>query len=313
MGDSISRNPVFMFSGQGSQKPGMGLSLLNAPSVSEVFECASDVFGFDVAKRIETASPEELNNTLNAQATLATLSIAIAQALKTAGIVPSNLLGFSLGQISALPSAGFLSIEDTFGVIRVRASAMARVAEENPGAMCVLLGADHESAQEACAQCAQDDVLVAANYNCPGQIVVSGSIAAIERVEVYWKDQKKRAMRMATSGAFHSPLMESAAVELGEYLDTVAFEQPHTPLVSNLDAQYLNAEDIKDHLVRHLTHSVLFEQSIDMLVSAGQTTFVELGFGGVLVGLVRRINKDLVRHDIEDKDGFDAFCQAYLA
>lgn len=309
--NSLSQDPVFMFSGQGSQKPGMGLDLLDDPSVAEVFACASDVFGFDVAQMIETVEPEKLNDTRNAQAALATLSIAIGQAVLATGVRPSNLLGFSLGQISALPFAGFLSVEDTLSLVKLRSAAMARAAEENPGAMCVLLGADEQAAQDACDQCAQEEVLVAANYNCPGQIVVSGTTDAIDRVAQYWKDQKKRALRMATSGAFHSPLMEPAAHELDQYLDTLSFARPHTTLISNLDARPLGLAEVKDHLVRHVTHPVRFEQSIKALAGAGATTFVELGFGGVLMGLVKRIDKELVRYNIEDKESFDGFCQAY--
>lgn len=308
---SCTGGTVFLFSGQGSQKPGMGLDLLDIASVAETFICASDVFGFDVAKRIQQASPEELNETRNAQAALATLSIALAHAVVEAGIKPSSLIGFSLGQISALPTAGFLSREDTFRFVKIRAAAMARAAEENPGAMCVLLGSDEETAQQACNECAQGDVLVLANYNCPGQIVASGAKEAINRLEEYWKTQKKRVLRMATSGAFHSPLMEPAAQELSAYLENVSFGQPSIPLVSNLDASVLTQDTIKDHLVRHVTHPVRFEQSVRKVREAGATAFIELGFGGVLTGLVKRIDKESARFTVQDVASFEEVQELY--
>ena len=172
---------VWMFSGQGAQKPGMGAGVAGDPAAREVYECASDHFGFDVARTSLEASQEELNETKRAQACMVALSVGLARALEARGHEPSAVLGFSLGQVSALAVSGMLSLEESMRFAAFRAEAMSRAAANGAGAMCALLGADEEAAAKLCDACADGDVLVPANYNCPGQIVISGSEAAIAR------------------------------------------------------------------------------------------------------------------------------------
>ena len=224
-------NPVFMFSGQGAQKPGMGESLFRVPEVKAVLDCASDVLGYDVAALMASAPAEKLNDTRYAQPATCALSVGIASALQARGVQPQAVLGFSLGQVSALAVSGMLTYEETFSFVAERARLMAQAAAERPGVMSALLKADEESVAQLCEGCAQGQVLVPANFNCPGQIVISGELAAVERAEAAWEAAGKRYARLATSGAFHSPLMQSAADELDAYLAEVDFKRPSVPLI----------------------------------------------------------------------------------
>lgn len=305
--------PVFLFSGQGSQKPGMGADLLGVPEVRATFACASEVLGFDVAALVAHASPDELNDTRNAQPALCVLSVAIARALMARGVEPAAVLGFSLGQMSALAVSGMLSDEETFALVKVRSRLMAEAATVHPGAMSALLKADEESVRALCRQCAKDDVLVPANFNCPGQIVIAGTPAAVERAEAAWAEAGKRSSRLATSGAFHSPLMASAAEGMAAYLETVTFSEARVPLVCNVSAAPLSAADARESLVRHLTNPVRFDASVAALAAAGVDTFVEVGFGGVLANLVKRIDKEAARTCVQDRTSFDAFLAAQAA
>lgn len=302
--------PVFMFSGQGSQKPGMGVDLMDVPQVAAAFACASEVLGYDLADIVANAEPEKLNDTHYAQPALCALSVGIARGLMAQGVQPSAVLGFSLGQVSALAISGMLSDEATFKLVKVRADLMAEAAAAQPGVMSALLKADEAAVQALCDECAQGDVLVPANFNCPGQIVIAGTPDAVARAEEAWTAAGKRASHLATSGAFHSPLMASASEAFAAYLGGVEFAEASIPLICNVDAAPLSAADARDHLVRHLTNPVRFEQSVQALAAAGATTFTEVGFGGVLANLVRRIDKGATRAYVQDRASFDAAVQA---
>lgn len=300
-------NPVFLFSGQGAQKPGMGASLMEVPEVAQTLACASDVLGYDVADVMLNAPAEKLNDTRFAQPAMCALSVGIARALEARGVRPSAVLGFSLGQVSALTVSGMLSDADTFAFVAERACLMAEAAEQHPGMMSAFLKADEQSVTEVCQSCAEGQVLVPANFNAPGQIVVSGEVAAVERAEAAWAASGKRFSRLATSGAFHSPLMQSAAEGLDAYLANVAFAEPSVPLICNTDASPLRAADAREHLVRHLTHPVRFQQSVQALVAQGETAFVEVGFGGVLTNLIKRIDRTAERACVQDAESFESF------
>ena len=304
-------NPVFMFSGQGAQKPGMGQTLLDVPEVARTVSCASDVFGYDVTDLLLNAPAEKLNDTRFAQPAMCVLSVGIARALEARGVHPSAVLGFSLGQVSALAVSGMLSDEATFAFVAERAEAMAEAAQERPGVMSAFLKADEQSVSAVCAECAQGQVLVPANFNGPGQIVVSGEVEAVERAEAAWAAQGKRFSRLATSGAFHSPLMQSAADKLDAYLAGVTFAEPCVPLICNTDARPLRAADAREHLVRHLVSPVRFQQSVEALAAQGADTFAEVGFGGVLSNLVKRIDRKATRACVQDAESFESFVAAY--
>lgn len=298
---------VFMFSGQGSQKPGMGLSLLANPLVQETFECASEAFGFDIVELLRNASQEQLNETHNAQAAIVSLSIAIFRALTMRGIQAYAHLGFSLGQVSGLYASGIMSLDEVFEFARYRAELMAEAVKRHPGAMCALLGADEESADSLCASCAQGEILVPANYNSPSQIVISGTKAAIARASDMWKSQKKKAVLLATEGAFHSPLMQEAATQLEHYLQSRHFNEAHTLLIANNTALPFSVSDAPHLLSEHLTQPVRFYQSVEYLHKEGADSFIELGYGGVLKGLVKRSIKGVDVQIIDNEESLSAY------
>ncbi len=301
---------AFLFSGQGAQKPGMGSDLLDVPEVAAAVACASDVLGYDVADLLRNAPAEKINDTLFAQPAMCVLSVGIARALVARGVQPQAVLGFSLGQISALAISGMLSDADTFALVAKRAELMAEAASAHPGVMSALLKATPEEVEKLCAEVADGQVLVAANYNSPGQIVISGEVAAVERAEAAWSASGKRVARLATSGAFHSPLMQQAADGLDAYLSGVTFNEPSIPVICNTDACEMDAASARARLVEHLTHPVRFQQSVERLREQGVDCFVEVGFGGVLSNLVKRICRDCERPCVQDRESFDAFASA---
>lgn len=303
---------IFMCSGQGSQKPGMGASLMEVPQVADSIACASEVLGRDIAHVMLAEGDDaqaHLNETRNAQAAIAALSIGIGRVLMAEGIQPAALLGFSLGQVSALALSGMLSDEAAFELIDVRSRVMDEAAQANPGAMSALLKADPDKVDALCQDCADGEVLKPANYNCPGQIVIAGTPSAVERAEAAWAAQGGRASRLATQGAFHSPLMQDACAPFAEYLETVTFADPQVPVICNTDASSLDAASVRERMVAHLVSPVRFDSSVRLLADAGAATFAEVGFGGVLSGLVRRIDKELARPCIQDAESLHAFVE----
>lgn len=302
---------VFMASGQGSQKPGMGADLLDIPEVANVFACASDVLGRDVAALVRDASPEELNDTRNAQIAIAALSVGMGRALEARGIVPDALLGFSLGQVSAMVLGGMLAEEDAFALIAERSRLMGEAADANPGVMSALLKITLPEAEALCAQCAEGDVLVPANLNGGGQIVIAGTPAAVTRAEEAWAASKGRFSRLATSGAFHSPLMAPAQAPFADYLAQVEFREPVVPVIGNVHAAPLDVAGAREELVAHLVSPVQFEASVAKLQAVGAKMFAEVGFGGVLANLVKRIDRSAPRAAIQDRPSFDAFVEEF--
>ncbi len=302
---------VFMFPGQGAQKPGMGSDLLGIPEVAAAFTLASEVSGVDLAKLSQSGSEDQINDAYNAQMLAVALSVGLSHALSTRGVEPEAVLGFSLGQISALMAAGALSDADGFALLDVRARAMAAACEERPGAMLALLGASHEDAQAVCDDAAQGDVLVSANFNSPGQVVVSGDVAAVDRAEVAWKERGgKRSARLNTAGAFHSPLMASAADAVRAKCAELSWREPKVPVICNTDARPFQVSQAAERLSAQVVSPVHFEQSVQALVGQGATEFVEVGYGAVLCGLVRRIDKAASRTRLGTIEEWDAFTQA---
>lgn len=297
---------VWMCSGQGAQKPGMGESLLIVPEVANVFECASDVFGFDVASMIRTASAEKINEAILAQVATVALSVGTGMAMKARGFEPTALIGSSLGQISTLALSESLSVEETFKLLQVRATAMEAACKEQEGAMCALLAASEADALEICAECAEGDVLVIANYNCPGQVVVSGNREAVLRAQAAWKARKKPCALLKTAGAFHSPLMATAAAKLQVYCESVTFAEPHSPIVCNTDAAPFKAAEAATRLANHLVSPVKFEQGMAALLASGEREFIEVGFGGVLFTMMKRIDKAAQRLQVSTLEELNA-------
>lgn len=292
---------VFLCPGQGSQKPGMGADLLDDPTVARVVGCASDVFGRDMAALLASDDPSDMADPRAAQAAIATLTIAVGRTLMDRGIEPCAVAGFSLGQMSALALSGMISDEDAFALVDVRSRIICDVAEKNPGGMSALLKAEEDDVRALCSRCAEGEVLVPANFNCPGQIVISGSPSALERAEGAWRAQGGRFARLATAGGFHSPLMTPARAPFSAYLETVDFKEARFPVICNTDASPLDESSVRARLVDHLTAPVLFERSIRFILkSHPRCRFVETGFGGVLTGFVRRIDESAARLCVQD-------------
>lgn len=300
---------AFLLSGQGSQRPGMGATLFGMPEIDEVFCEASDVCGFDVAAACLDETGASLADTAVSQPALCALSVAQVRALVKRGIKPDYVAGFSLGQIGALAASGMLDAKTAFSLVRDRSRAMAEACRLRPGSMCALMGGTEQEVFEVCSSCAEGDVLVPANFNAPGQIVVSGDATAVARAKEAWSGPGRRSAMLATAGAFHGPLMRPAAEVFAARLENVVFDEAKIPLVCNVDARPLLADDAAAHLVAHLTSPVLFSQSVTWLIEQGVDTFVECGTGGVLAGLVRRVDKGTVRMRIESREDLEAVAE----
>lgn len=301
---------VWMCSGQGAQKVGMGADLIDIPEVREVFERASDVLEVDLIHLVKEGTEEEINDSFNAQALTMVLSVAIGKALLAQGKKPDALIGFSLGQISALALADIVSLDDAFRLLKVRAEAMAEACTMREGAMLALLGATHEDAEAVCEACAQGDVLLPANYNCPGQVVISGDVAAIDRAEEHWKGLKKKCARLNTAGAFHSPLMQPAADALAAYFeseDAPAFAESDITIICNTDAQPFLVDEAADRLSAQVISPVCFQQGVESLMEQGENEFVEIGYGGVLWTMMKRISKEVDRKRVGTREQFDEY------
>lgn len=301
---------VWLCSGQGAQKPGMGADLLALPEVANVFDVMSRELGVDLARLAREGSAEEINEPEAAQALTMAVSVGVGMALKARGFAPDALIGFSLGQISALALSEMLTLEEAAQLLKVRSSTMAAACVANPGGMVALMGATLDDAQALCAEAAGSDVLVCANHNAPGQIVISGHNDALERAQQLWKDAGKRSVRLATAGAFHSPLMEPAATEVERFCSSLGFRDPAVTVICNTDARPFLVEEAAARLGQQVKSGVLFEQSVRALIDDGETDFVEVGFGGVLTGLVKRIDKEVTRTAVGTLDQFEAYVSA---
>lgn len=298
---------TWLCSGQGAQKPQMGADLLDIQEVADVFQTMSDGLGIDLVRLAKEGTAEEINDTEAAQALTMAVSVGLGKALKARGFAPDAIIGFSLGQISALVLADVLSLEDATQLLKVRSSSMAQACAANPGGMVALMGATLGEAEDLCAESADGDVLVCANHNAPGQIVISGTDSALERAQAIWKEAGKKSVRLATAGAFHSPLMASAAQEVETFCSSISFSEPSVTLICNTDAMPFLVEEAEKRLGKHVQSGVMFEQSVRALLDDGETDFVEVGFGGVLTNLVKRIDRSANRVCVGTREAFDEY------
>lgn len=279
---------VFVFPGQGSQFPGMGKELYdNSEVAKELFEKANEILGFRITDIMFEGTAEQLRQTNVTQPAVFLHSVVLAKVL---GIIPDAVAGHSLGEFSALVASGALTFEDGLTLVAKRAAAMQSACQAEEGSMAAVLALDDETIEHVCEQC--DGVVVAANYNCPGQVVISG---AAEAVKVACKEMKaagaKRALPLPVGGAFHSPLMESARVELEKAISEAEFSTPLCPIYQNVDAKpYTDPEQIKKNLIAQLTAPVRWRQSVEQMIEDGATSFTEVGCGTVLQGLISKIN-----------------------
>lgn len=283
---------AFVFPGQGSQKVGMGKEL--AEKSGEYFEKANLVLGFSLSNLILEGAQEELTVTYNAQPALLTVGTMIASRLVDAGITPDYTAGHSLGEYTALVASGVLSFEDGVSVVHKRGLYMNDAVPAGVGAMAAILGLDSEAVKKVTDEItAAGDAVQPANLNCPGQIVISGTKAGVDKACVELKEVgARRAIPLDVSGPFHSSLMKPAAEELGAALDGVTMKNASIPVVANVNAEVVDdSNQIKKMLVEQLYSPVLWEDSVRTLLSNGVTHFIECGPGKVLSGLIKKIDR----------------------
>lgn len=285
---------AYVFPGQGAQFVGMGKDLYeNSPLAKELFEKANEILGFRITDLMFEGTDEDLRQTKVTQPAIFLHSVILAKTLGD-DFKPSMTAGHSLGEFSALVAAGALSFEDGLTLVYKRALAMQKACELNPSTMAAILALADEKVEEICDSI--DDVVVAANYNCPGQIVISGTNSGIETAcEKMLEAGAKRALPLKVGGAFHSPLMEPARVELSEAIETTTIVTPVCPVYQNVSTTgETDPEIIKKNLIAQLTSPVKWTQSVQNMIADGATEFIELGPGNVLQGLIKKIDKTAV-------------------
>jgi [acyl-carrier-protein] S-malonyltransferase len=283
---------AFCFPGQGSFEAGMGRDIAEAvPEAMEVFERGSEASGLDLKRLCFEGRPHELYETEVQQPALVAMSLAVLAALRERGIEPDFVVGHSVGEFSAIAAAEAYGVEDAIGLVRERGLATAEVARLNPGSMAAILGLEDEVVENLCRRILG---VWPANYNCPGQIVVSGEEGAVDECCAQAEEAgAKRAVKLRVSGAFHSPLVARAAERLKPAIDRVRFSEPVAPFISTVTARIEPAQRLGTILVEQLTAPVKFTHATRELVDKGVKTFVEVGPGSVLSGLVRRIDRSV--------------------
>jgi len=285
---------AFVFPGQGAQFTGMGKDLYEqSPVAKEYFEKANDILGFRITDLMFDGTAEDLRQTRVTQPAVFLHSVISAIALGDK-FNPDMVAGHSLGEFSALVAAGALTFEDGLKLVYARAIAMQKACEAEPSTMAAVLGLDDDTVEEVC-ESIKDNIVVPANYNCPGQIVISGSIEGVDQAcELLKEKGAKRALKLPVGGAFHSPLMQPASEELQAAIDAAVVSQPICPVYQNVNAYpQTDPVAIKQNLIAQLTAPVRWTQTVKNMITDGALEFVELGPGDVLKGLIKKVNPEV--------------------
>jgi len=284
---------AFVFPGQGAQYVGMGKDLYdNSPMAKELFEKANDILGFRITDLMFDGTDEDLKQTKVTQPAIFLHSVILAKTLGEA-FKPEMTAGHSLGEFSALVAAGAMNFEDGLKLVSQRALAMQKACEIEPSTMAAIVGLEDAIVEEVCASI--DEVVVAANYNCPGQLVISGSIAGVDQACAQLTEKgAKRAIKLPVGGAFHSPLMEPARTELAAAIENTEFNTPVCPIYQNVNAQAVtDPATIKENLVAQLTAPVRWTQTVQNMIADGVSSYTEVGPGKVLQGLVKKVDRKM--------------------
>jgi [acyl-carrier-protein] S-malonyltransferase len=308
---SIKDNIAFLFPGQGSQSVGMGQQLAAAyPLANQTFKDADSILGYSLSTISWFGPDEQLNDTINTQPALFVHSIAALRVIqeKYPDLHPVFVAGHSMGELSALVSAGSLNFEEGLGLVRKRGELMKQAGEKSPGGMAAILGLDIDTLEKICsADSNGTEIVQIANDNCPGQVVISGASAALERAMQAAKDAgARRAVRLAVSIAAHSPLMVHAQDSFNQAVDSVQFTDPTIPIIGNVSAlPLLEVEDIRKDLQAQLNSRVRWTESIQLMLSKGVSTFIEIGNNSVLAGLLKRIDRNARGYSIGNPEDLE--------
>lgn len=290
---------AYVFPGQGAQYPGMGKDLYeNSDIARELFDKANKILGFDITQIMFEGTADELKQTNVTQPAIFLHSVILSKVLGDK-FQPQMTAGHSLGEFSALVAAGALSFDDGLKLVAQRAAAMQKACEAEASTMAAIVGLDDEVVEQVCNDV--DGIVVAANYNCPGQLVISGAVEAVNKAcETLTEKGAKRALVLPVGGAFHSPLMEPAREELAAAIESTNIQKPVCPVYQNVDAKpHTDPSEIKENLIAQLTGPVRWTQTVKNMIADGADSFTELGPGKVLQGLVMKVNKDV------ERNGFD--------
>ena len=283
---------AYIFPGQGAQFTGMGLDLYETNSLAqEFFERANDILGFSITDIMFEGSADDLKETKVTQPAIFLHSVILAKTLGES-FKPDMVAGHSLGEFSALVANGTLHFEDALNLVSQRAQAMQKACELQPSTMAAVLGLEDAIVETICSE--TEGIVVAANYNCPGQLVISGEIDAVNKAcEALKEAGARRALVLPVGGAFHSPLMEPAREQLASAIENTSFNAPHCPIYQNVTASAISdASAIKTNLISQLTAPVRWTQSVQQMIADGATLFIEVGPGNVLQGLVKKIDRN---------------------
>jgi [acyl-carrier-protein] S-malonyltransferase len=293
---------VFLFSGQGSQYPGMGAELAQKyAKTKEILECGSDIMGFDLMKKLTDSAPEELAQTRLSQPAIFTTSLIALCAARENGIENAAVAGHSLGEYAAMYASGMLSLEDAFKAIKLRSEAMAKAAESTGGAMAAIIGSDNETIEKVCAE--TEGFVAPANYNSPAQTVIAGEAAAIDAAIAKFTELGKRSVKLAVSAAFHTKLMQSAADEFKAAVSGFEFKAPNCDYYANLlGAKLTDFSDMPSYLASHICSPVRFVGELNAMNADGIDAYVELGPNKVLTGLVKKTFRGANAVNIENNE-----------
>ena len=302
-----------VFAGQGAQKIGMGKELAeNYKVASNVFDEATDALGFDIREMIFEGDEATLMLTENTQPAVVTMSIAAYRVLEEKGIKPDIVAGLSLGEYSAHVASGTFKFADAVKLVKKRGKFMQEEVPEGIGAMAAILNLDAETVLACCKEASSEGICEAANFNCPGQIVVSGEVKAVEKCcEIAKEKGAKRAMLLPVSAPFHCSMLEGAGEKLAKELENVEISDMNIPVITNVTAEYVENKDVvKELLKKQVSNSVKWEESVRKMISDGVDTFIEVGPGKTLSGFIKKIDKEIAVYNVEDIASLDKTLEA---